>query len=98
MPALDNRVLTTLWQQFGDSGPVHKAQVHTEIVLSLVQKSLTSPDLKLIQHLRDELNTKCDPGLVAHHQCDLANALVVEWEKMPACRLQILVENPNSLS
>ncbi len=37
-------------------------------------------------------NVDCEPNLITQRQCDLTNALVAEWEQIPAAGFQNLVK------
>ena len=93
---LDNSVLPTLWQEFGegfllfqhDNAPVYKARSiqkwFIEIGVEELDRLAQSPDLTP-KHLWDELERRLRarpnrPTSVL----DLTNALVVEWKQIPA--------------
>ena len=103
---LDNSVLPTLWQQFGegpfliqnDNTPVHKARSiqkwFVKISVEELDWSAQSSDLKPIEHLWDELESRLRtrpnrPSSVP----DLTNALVAEWKQVPTATFQHLVES-----
>ena len=88
---LDNFMLLTLWEQFGDGPylfqhdcvPVHKARSiktwMSEFVVGKHDWPAQSPDLNLIGHLWDKLERR----VRARHSCstsvpDLTNALLEE--------------------
>ena len=103
---LDNSMLPTLWEQFGDGpflfqhdcAPVHKARsIKTwmrEFGVDELDWPAQSPDLNPIEHLWDELERRLRarpsrPTSV----CDLTNALLEEWSKIPINTLLNLVES-----
>ena len=103
---LDNSMLPTLWEQFGDGpflfqhdcAPVHKARsIKTwmrEFGVDELDRPAQSPDLNPIEHLWDELERRLRarpsrPTSV----CDLTNALLEEWSKIPINTLLNLVES-----
>ena len=92
---LDDSVLPTLWQQFGevpflfqhDNAPVHKARSiqkwFLEISVEVLDWSAQSPDLNPIKHLWDELD--CRQRARSNHPTslpNLSNALVAEWKQV----------------
>ena len=103
---LDNFMLPALWQQFGDgpflfqhdSAPVHKARsIKTwmrEFDVDELDWPAQSPDLNLIEHLWDELEWRLRAG-PSHPTsvCDLTNALLEEWSKIPINTVLNLVES-----
>ncbi len=87
---LDKMVLSTLWQQFGeslflfqhDSAPVYKASSIKKCFPCLVWKNLTGESIK---HLWDELERRLWPRPDhATSVLDRTSALVAEWERIPA--------------
>uniref|UniRef100_A0A3P8VX90 Tc1-like transposase DDE domain-containing protein n=1 Tax=Cynoglossus semilaevis TaxID=244447 RepID=A0A3P8VX90_CYNSE len=103
---LDNSMLPTLWEQFGagpflfqhDCAPVHKARSiktwMTESGVDELDWPAQSPDLNPIEHLWDELERRLRarpsrPTSV----CDLTNALLEEWSKIPINTLLYLVDS-----
>ncbi|KAL0151286.1 hypothetical protein M9458_053477, partial [Cirrhinus mrigala] len=103
---LDNSMLPTLWEQFGagpflfqhDCAPVHKARSiktwMTESGVDELDWPAQSPDLNPIEHLWDELERRLRarpsrPTSV----CDLTNALLKEWSKIPIKTLLNLVDS-----
>uniref|UniRef100_A0A3P8SGA8 Tc1-like transposase DDE domain-containing protein n=1 Tax=Amphiprion percula TaxID=161767 RepID=A0A3P8SGA8_AMPPE len=103
---LDNSILPTLWEQFGagpflfqhDCAPVHKARSiktwMTESGVDELDWPAQSPDLNPIEHLWDELERRLrarpsGPTSV----CDLTNALLEEWSKIPINTLLNLVDS-----
>lgn len=103
---LDNSMLPTLWEQFGagpflfqhDCAPVHKARSiktwMTESGVDELDWPAQSPDLNPIEHLWDELERRLRarpsrPTSV----CDLTNALLEEWSKIPINTLLNLVDS-----
>ena len=103
---LDNFVLPTLWQQFGegpllfqqDNTSVHKARSiqtwHLEIIVEELDWPAQSPDLNPIKHLWDELERRlrARPNFPSSVP-DLTNTLVAEWMQVPAAMFQHLVES-----
>ncbi|KAM9473079.1 transcription activator BRG1-like [Salvelinus alpinus] len=103
---LDDSVLPTLWQQFGegpflfqhDNGPMHKARSiqkwFTEIGVEELDWPAQSPDLNPIEHLWDELERRlrARPNRPTSVP-DLTNALMAEWKQVPAAMFQHLVES-----
>ncbi|MCJ8729091.1 hypothetical protein PDJAM_G00011980 [Pangasius djambal] len=103
---LDNSMLPTLWEQFGagpflfqhDCAPVNKARSiktwMTESGVDELDWPAQSPDLNTIEHLWDELERRLRarpsrPTSV----CDLTNALLEEWSKIPINTLLNLVDS-----
>ena len=97
---LDNNKLRSLWQKLGkgpfsfqhDSAPLHKGRSMRKMCHCVVKlwSPAQSPDLNPSQHLWYELWTRpYRPSSVL----DFSNALVVEWEQIPAARFRILVES-----
>jgi hypothetical protein len=96
---LDDYVLPTLWQQFGegpflfqhDSAPMHKAR---SIQKWFVEIGAQSPDLNPIGNLWDELERwlRARPNRPTSVP-NLTNALVAEWKQVPAAMFQHLVES-----
>ncbi|CDR18088.1 unnamed protein product [Oncorhynchus mykiss] len=90
---LDDSVLPTLWQQFGegpflfqhDNAPVHKARSIQKRSVELDWPA-QSPDLNPIEHLWDELKRR----LQARPNCPTSLA---EWKQVPATMFQHLVES-----
>jgi hypothetical protein len=78
---LDNSVIPTLWQQFGegpflfqlDNAHVHKASLYRNGLLRFVWKNLTGLHRALTSTLSNTFgmnwNTDCKPGLISQHQC-----------------------------
>ena len=102
---LDDSVLPTLWQQFGegpfllqhDNAPVHKARSMQKLSRS-VWKNLTGLHGALTSTPSNTFgmnwNADCEPDIIAQHQLpDLTNALVAEWKQIPAAMFQNLVES-----
>ncbi|XP_070962114.1 ataxin-2 homolog [Oncorhynchus clarkii lewisi] len=103
---LDDSVLPTLWQQFGegpflfqhDNAPVHKVRSIQKWFVELGVEELDwpaqSPDLNPIEHLWDELERRlrARPNRPASVP-DLTNALVAEWKQVPTAMFQHLVES-----
>ena len=101
---LDDSVLLTLWQQFGegpfqfhhDNAPVHKARSIQKWFVEIGVEELNWPeqssDLKPIEHLQDDWNADCEPGLITQHQCLTSLMLVAEWKQFPAAMFQHQVE------
>ena len=104
---LDNSTLPTLREQIGD-GPflfqhdcvlVHKARsIRTwmrEFGVDEFDWPVQSPDLNLIEYLWDELERRlrtrpsCPTSV-----CDLTNALLEHWSKIPLKTLLNFVESP----
>ena len=103
---LNNSMLPTLWEQFRDGpflfqhdcAPVHKARSiktwMTEFGVGELDWPAQSPDLSPIEHLWDELEQRlrarssCPTSV-----CDLTNALLEEWSKIPINTLLNLVES-----
>ena len=93
---LDNSMLPTLWEQFGDGpflfqhdcAPVHKARsIKTwmrEFGVDELDWPAQSPDLNPIEQLWDELEQRLR-ARPSHPTsvCDLTNALLEEWSKFP---------------
>ena len=104
--SLDDSVLPTLWQQFGegpflfphDNAPLHKARSiqkwFVEIGVEDLNWSAQSPDLNPTVHLWDELERRLparpNPPTSVPH---LPNGLEAEWKKVPAAIFQHLLEN-----
>ena len=102
---LDDSVLPTLWQQFGegpflflhDNASVHKVrsiQKCFEIGVEELDWPAQSPDLNPIEGLWDELECwlrarPYRPTAVP----DLTNALVAEWKQVHAAMFRHLVES-----
>jgi hypothetical protein len=103
---LDNSVLPTLWQQFGespflfqlDNAPVHKARSVQKCCVGKSVEELDWPaqssNLNPIEHLWDELECRlwARPNRPTSVP-DLTNALVAEWKQVPAEMLQHLVDS-----
>ena len=103
---LDNSVLPTLWQQFGegpflfqhDNSPVHKARSIQKLFVEIGVKKFDwpaqSPDLNSIKHLWDELERRlrARPNRPTSVP-DLTNALVAEWKQAPTSIFQHLEES-----
>ncbi|KAL0151306.1 hypothetical protein M9458_053497 [Cirrhinus mrigala] len=103
---LDNSMLPTLWEQFGagpflfqhDCAPVHKARSiktwMTESGVDELDWPTQSPDLNPIEHLWDELERrlKARPSRPTS-VCDLTNALLEEWSKIPINTLLNFVDS-----
>ena len=103
---LDNSVLLTLWQEFGE-GPflfqhenalMHKARSirkwFVEIGVEELDWPAQSPDLNPIKHLWDDLEYR----LRARSKCPtsvpyLTKALMAEWKQVPPALFQHLVES-----
>ena len=78
---LDNSVLPTLWQQFGegpflfqhDNAPCTKRGLNRNGLLRLVWKNLTGLHRALTSTtsntFRMNCNADCEPGLITQHQC-----------------------------
>ena len=102
---LDNTVLPTLWQQFGegpflfqhDNAPVHKVRSikkwFVEIAVEEFDWPAQSPDLNPFEHLWNELEgrLRARPNHLTSMP-NLPNALVAEWKQVPATMFQHLVE------
>jgi hypothetical protein len=98
---LDNSVLTTSWQQYGegpllfqhDNAPVHKARSiqkwFVEIGVEEPDWPAQIPDLNPIKHLWDELERRlrARPNRPTPAP-NLTNALVAEWKQVPAVMFQ----------
>jgi hypothetical protein len=103
---IDNSVLPTLWQQFGEgsflfyhsNAPVHKMRSIQKWFVKIGVEKLDwlaqSPDLNPIEHLWDELERRLQarPNRPTSVS-DLTNALVAEWKQVPAAMFQHLVES-----
>ena len=103
---LDNSVLPTLWQQFGegpllfqhDNAPVHKVRFiqkwFVEIGVEELDWPAQSPDLNPIEHLWDELERRlrARPNRPTSVP-DLTNALVAERKQVPTAMFQHLMES-----
>ena len=103
---LDNAMLPTLWQQFGegpflfqhDCAPVHKARTiktwFDEFGVEELDWPAQNPDLNPIEHLWDELERRlrARPSRPTSVP-DLINALQNEWAPIPTETLQNLVES-----
>ena len=103
---LDDSVLPTLWQQFGeepflfqhDNALVHKPRSiqkwFVEICVEELDWPVQSSDLNPIEHLWDELecqlHARPNPSTSVP---DVTNALVAEWLQVPAAMFQDLVES-----
>ncbi|MCI4383874.1 hypothetical protein PGIGA_G00031770 [Pangasianodon gigas] len=88
---LDNSMLPTLWEQFG-AGPF--LFQHDCAPVDELDWPAQSPDLNPIEHLWDELERRLRarpsrPTSV----CDLTNALLEEWSKLPINTLLNLVDS-----
>ena len=99
-------MLPTLWEQFGDGpflfqhdcAPVHKARsIKTwmrKFGVDELERPAQSPDINPIEHLWDELEWRlrarppCPTSV-----CDLTNAPLEEWSKIPINTLLNLVES-----
>ena len=103
---LDDSVLPTLWQQFGegpflfqhDNAPVHEARSIQKWFVKIGVEELDwpaqKPDLNPIKHLWDEVECRLRARLnCARSVPDLTNALVAEWKQVPAAMFQHLVES-----
>jgi hypothetical protein len=103
---LDDSVLPTLWQQFGegpflfqpDNAPVHKAKsiqkCFVEIGVEELHRPAKNPELNPIDHLWDELELqlRARPNRPTSVP-DQTNALVAERKQVPAAMFQHLVES-----
>ena len=103
---LDNSMLPTLWEQFGDGlflsqhdyTPVHKARsIQTwmsEFGVEELDWPAWSPDLHLIKHLWDELERclRARPSRPTSVS-DLTNELLEEWSNIPITTFLNLVES-----
>ena len=103
---LDNFMLPTLWEQFGDGpflfqhdcAPVHKARSiktwMSEFGVEELDWPAQSPDLNPIEHLWDELERRlrARPSRPTSVP-DLTNARLEEWSKIPINTLLNLVES-----
>uniref|UniRef100_A0A3Q2W3X4 Tc1-like transposase DDE domain-containing protein n=1 Tax=Haplochromis burtoni TaxID=8153 RepID=A0A3Q2W3X4_HAPBU len=103
---LDNFMLPTLWEQFGDSPfllqhdctPVHKSRsIKTwmnEFGVDELDWPAQSPDLNPIEYLWDELERRlrARPSRPTSVS-DLTNALLEEWSEIPINTLLNLVES-----
>ncbi|KAK3525642.1 hypothetical protein QTP70_002551 [Hemibagrus guttatus] len=103
---LDNFMLPTLWEQFGDDPflfqhdctPVTKARSiktwMSEFGVEELDWPAQSPDLNLIEHLWDELERRlrARPSRPTSVP-DLTNVFLVEWSKIPINTLLNLVES-----
>ena len=108
---LDDSVLSTLWQQFGegsflfqqDNAPVHNARSiqkwFVEIGMEELDCPAQSPDLNHIEHLWNELERRQQARPYRPTSVpDLTNALVAEWKQVPAAMFQHLVAKPSQKS
>lgn len=103
---LDNFMLPTLWEQFGDGpflfqhdcAPVHKASVHKDMDEEFGVEELDwpaqSPELNPIEQLWDELERRlrARPSRPTSVP-DLTNELLEEWAKIPINTLLNLEES-----
>ncbi|KAK1794911.1 hypothetical protein P4O66_010109 [Electrophorus voltai] len=103
---LDNFMLLTLWEQFGD-GPfqfqhdcasVHKPRSiktwMSKFGVKEFDQSAQSPDLNPIEHLWDELEQRLRPRPSCPTTVsEVTNALLEEWSKIPINILLNLVKN-----
>ena len=103
---LDDSVLPTLWQQFGegpflfqhDNDPVHKVRFIQKLFFEIGVEELDwhaqSLDLNCIEHLWDESEhrLRARPYRPASVP-DLTNACVAEWKQVPTAMFQHLVES-----
>jgi hypothetical protein len=102
---LDDSVLPTLWQQFGegpflfqhDNASVHKARSiqkwFDEIGVAELDWPAQSPDLNPIEHLWDELEHRLRAR--PHRPTSVSNltdTLVAEWKQVPTSMFQHLVD------
>jgi hypothetical protein len=99
---LDDSVLPTLWQQFGeslflfqpDNAPVHKVRSiqkrFVKIGVEYLDWPTQSPDLN--PKVWDELECRLRPDHSTSVP-DLINALAAEWKQVPAAMFQHLVES-----
>ena len=103
---LDNSVLPTSWQQFGegplliqhDKAPVHKAKSIQKCFFKIGVKELDwpaqCPDLNTIEHLWDELERRLRARSNRLTSVpDLTNALMAEWKEFPAAIFQHLSQS-----
>ena len=103
---LDDSVLPTLWQQFGEgpflfqhaNAPVHKARSiqkwFVEISVEELDRLTQSPDLNSIKHLWDELERRLQASPNRPTSVpDLTNVLVAEWKQVPVAMFHHLVES-----
>lgn len=102
---LENSVLPTLWQQFGDGpflfqhncDPVHKTKAikawMKEFKVNELDWPAQSPDLNPIENLWDELEQRLRARPSPKSASDLTNALLEEWSKIPLDTLLNLVDN-----
>jgi hypothetical protein len=89
---LDNYVLPTLWQQFGegpflfqhDYDPVHKVRSiqkwFVEIGVEELDWPAQSPDINPIKHLWDELECQLRTRPNVKYQCPTSQMLVADWK------------------
>ena len=103
---LDNFMLPTLWEQFGDGPflfqhdctPVHKARSMKTWMIQFGVEELDwpaqSPDLNLIEHLWDESEWRLRARPSGPTSVsDLTDGLLEEWSKIPINTLLNLVES-----
>jgi hypothetical protein len=103
---LDDSVLSTLWQQFGegpflsqyDNSPVHKARsIQIWFVTISVEDRdgpAQNPDFNPIKHLWDDLERRLRAMSNRPTSVpDLTNTLVAEWKQDPAAMFQHLVDS-----
>ena len=103
---LDDSVLPTLWQQFGegpflfkhDNAPVHKARSiqkwFDKIGVEELDWPAQSPDLNPIKHLWDVLEHRLRAR--PNHPTSvhiLTNGIVAEWTQIPTAMFHHLVES-----
>ena len=96
---LDDSVLPTLWQQFGegpflfqdDNTSVHKARSKqkwfVEIGVEELDWPAQSPDLGM------NWNTNYELGLISQRQCPTSLMLEAEWKQVPSATFQHSVES-----
>ncbi|GBO31700.1 Transposable element Tcb1 transposase [Araneus ventricosus] len=103
---LDNSMLPTLWQQFGegpflfqyDRAPVHTARVvqswFDDMNVEELDWPAQSPDLNPIEHLWDELEHKIrSRPKRATSLTELTAFLAEEWRAIPAGKYQKLIDS-----